>query len=135
MNGFLKAIFIFLFVSKIGGGFSQTVHEDRISGTWKGASICQVKDSPCHDEMVIYHINRSAATGIYSVQANKVVNNVEQEMGELEFEYDKASGTLLCKKEDRFHSVWKFTVNGNSMQGTLTINEKTLYRIIQLQKQ
>jgi hypothetical protein len=28
-------------------------------GTWKGTSICQVKNSPCHDENVVYHISKN----------------------------------------------------------------------------
>jgi hypothetical protein len=28
-------------------------------GTWKGTSICQVKNSPCHDEVVVYRISKN----------------------------------------------------------------------------
>jgi len=40
--------------------------QDSISGTWKGTSICQVKDSPCHDEVAIYHAIRPKEIPIVS---------------------------------------------------------------------
>jgi len=31
-----------------------------IEGVWKGTSLCQIKDSPCHDETVVYHISKDS---------------------------------------------------------------------------
>jgi hypothetical protein len=135
MKFFSSALTLFLFLVVSVSGLAQASKEDKISGTWKGTSVCQVKDSPCQDEVVVYYFTRSPATGIYTVQMNKVVNNEEEEMAELDFSYNAASKTLLCKRDDRFRSVWKFEVKGKTMLGSLTINEKTLYRIIQVQKQ
>lgn len=58
--------------------------QDNISGTWKGTSIYQVKDSPCHDEITIYHAVK-AEGNTYRFQMNKMVNGKEVEMGETIF--------------------------------------------------
>jgi len=61
--------------------------KDPIAGTWKGTSLCQVKDSPCHDEIAIYHAVKAEGNN-YRFQMNKMVNGKEVEMGETVFAYD-----------------------------------------------
>jgi hypothetical protein len=50
--------------------------QDNMNGNWKGTSICQVKNSPCHDETAIYHaVNTEGKT--YRFQMNKMAGNKE----------------------------------------------------------
>lgn len=108
-----------------------------IAGVWKGTSLCQVKNSPCHDESVVYYFTKSAKDEtLYSLQANKIVNGKEEEMGVLDFVYDNTKKTLTCNmtgRQDRT-SVWLFNLDGNKIHGTLTIDGNTLYRLVEVQK-
>ena len=108
--------------------------KDNIEGTWKGTSLCQVKSSPCHDENVVYHISK-ASKG-YSIQASKIINGAEDDMGTLDASYDETKHLLTVTMKDRQErtSVWVFKVDGKQMHGTLTVDEKTLYRLIELKK-
>ena len=107
----------------------------QLIGTWKGMSLCQVKNSPCNDEIAVYHVNKSKTPHVYKLTMNKMVNGAEEVMGDMDFVYDKTGQTLTCIRNDRFKSVWKLEVKGKSMTGSLTINGKTLYRVINLKKE
>ena len=102
-------------------------------GTWKGTSICQVKPSPCNDEIAVYHITKQIAPGIYHVAGNKLVNGKEEEMGEFDFSFSAADSTLTYIDEKRKFTI-KFKVKENTMEGTLVSNS-VIYRIIKLAKQ
>jgi len=110
--------------------------KDNIEGTWKGTSLCQVKSSPCHDENAIYHISKAANGETYTMQMNKIVNGVEEEMGASEGVYNETKHTLTTVTKDRQGraAVWLFKVEGKQMHGTLTIDDKTLYRVIEVRK-
>jgi len=115
---------------------SSQATKDNIEGTWKGTSLCQVKSSPCHDESVICHISKSIKPGTYTVQLNKMVNNAEEEMGMLDFAYNKSSQTLTCIMKDRQQRecVWTFIIKDNQITGTLITEGKILYRKIEVSK-
>jgi len=115
---------------------AQRSTKDSIEGTWKGTSLCQVKSSPCKDEIAIYHISRAANGEIYTMQMNKIVNGVEEEMGASEGVYNETKHTLTTVTKDRQGraAVWLFKVEGKQMHGTLTIDDKTLYRVIEVRK-
>ena len=104
-----------------------------LTGTWKGTSVCQVKNSPCHDEIVVYHISQMSNPDSFRIAANKIVNNVEEEMGILEFSYNEAKHLLVSKNATR-NDVWSFTLTGNKLEGTLYYRNQ-LYRIVNLTKQ
>src|SRR6516162_9379426 len=72
-------------------------------GTWKGTSICQVKNSPCHDETVVYYISKSNGIDSFSIKANKIVNGVEEEMGIVPFVYKPSSNELISSA---YNSAW-----------------------------
>lgn len=74
---------------------------DPIIGTWKGTSLCQVKNSPCHDETAIYHAMKSTDGKTYPFQMNKMVNGKEEEMGLLNFTYDATTKTLTAENTGR----------------------------------
>jgi hypothetical protein len=101
-------------------------------GVWKGTSICQVKNSPCHNEIAVYHISKTSKPQILSMLMNKLVNNQEEEMGTTDYSYDPVHQTLNSIN-DRPGAHWEFKIRGDSMHGTLMYNN-SLYRIIQLRR-
>ncbi|HEX3386710.1 MAG TPA: hypothetical protein VHS53_16030 [Mucilaginibacter sp.] len=111
------------------------IKADPITGTWKGSSLCQAKDSPCRDEVAIYHAIKLTPT-TYQFQMNKIVNGKEVEMGPLVFTWNDSLKTLTAvNKSGRGSGNWSFKVKGTTMHGTLTIENNTLYRVIDLQKE
>ena len=115
---------------------AQGAAKDIIEGTWKGTSLCQVKSSPCHDEIAVYHISKGTHDKTYIIKGNKVVNGVEEEMGTLDAVYDETKHTLTINTKDNQGrlSLWLFKIEGKQMHGTLTTDEKTLFRVIELKK-
>ena len=116
-------------------GYTQQTTADKIEGIWKGSSLCQVKPSACHDENVVYHMSRKSAN-VYTIQANKIVNGAEEDMGTFDsVVYDETKRTLTFIMKDRQgrSNVWLFKLDGMQMHGTLT-QEKTLFRIVELKK-
>jgi hypothetical protein len=103
----------------------------QILGKWSGESICQVKNSPCRDEKVIYHLAKSKEPDKVNVSADKIVDGSPVNMGSIEFIYDRKNQTLISESS---RGVWKFIVHGKSMEGTLTLPDKTLYRRIILRE-
>lgn len=101
-------------------------------GQWKGTSICQVQHSPCHDEVVVYHISKDDTGSSYTVKANKVINNKEEEMGTLNFTFDDHRQSFLSVDSAR-GVKWEFKLAGNTMKGTLVF-KGLLYRIVELIK-
>ena len=126
----IQAIFSFFFLLITGIVYSQT--NKALEGVWKGTSICQVKNSPCHDENVVYHISRND-NGSFAVIMNKVINNKEEEMGTLIFSYDSAH-QLLSSVNVVQNSRWDFKVKGLKLEGTL-MYKNNLYRIIDVKKE
>lgn len=113
---------------------AQPTAKDIIEGTWKGTSLCQVKSSPCHDEIAVYHISKAPNGKNYTMVGNKMVNGVEEEMGTFDAVYDEAKHSLTIATRDNRGSVWLFKIDGKQMHGTLTVDEKTLYRLVELKK-
>jgi hypothetical protein len=132
----IQIFFVVAFSSVYCHGICQNGPNDPIAGTWKGTSICQVKDSPCHDEIAVYHATKIAGQKSYKFQMNKMVNGKEEEMGPLVFSYDDTSKTLTAVNEagNGAKGFWKFVVKDKTMHGTLTINGNTLYRVIDLHR-
>lgn len=85
-------------------------------GVWKGTSLCQIKDSPCHDEGAVYTV-RATAPGSFEFLGDKVVDGKEQFMGTLECKAGTDSNSLVCKRND--DTVWTWKLQGDSMSGTL----------------
>ena len=105
--------------------------ETQLAGTWIGDSICQVKNSPCHDERAIYRVSKPDEAGGVTIDMGKIVDGQPESMGVLVFNYDRESGTLIS---DQKHGVWKLKVNGDKMEGTLTLHDGTIYRRMSLRK-
>ena len=67
-----------------------------IEGIWKGTSICQIKNSSCYDEQVVYHISKDTGLNNFLVVAYKIVGGKEDNMGTLHFVYDAQKETFIC---------------------------------------
>lgn len=133
----LSPILFVLFIASQFSCMAQQAGKDSLEGTWKGTSLCQVKPSGCHDENVVYHISKGAGEKNYRIQANKIVNGEEQDMGPLDCVYDDQKRTLtttIKDSQDR-EAVWLFTLKGKKLTGSLTINGNTLFRLIEVTKQ
>jgi hypothetical protein len=102
-----------------------------ITGIWKGTSLCQVKNSPCHDETVVYYITQVQGMDTFNIAANKIVNGKEEEMGVIGCKLDRKNNRLLSSS---YNGLWTFNFKGKVLDGTLYHNGN-LYRIIKLTKQ
>ena len=98
-------------------------------GSWHGTSICQVKNSPCHDETVVYHISKNTGVDTFYINASKIVNGVEEEMGILPFVYNRKTNQLTSTA----HGIWTFSIDGVKLNGTLMVRGE-LYRKILVYK-
>jgi hypothetical protein len=102
------------------------------TGNWYGDSVCQVENSPCKTEKVVYRlIQMDDAATKFMMQADKIINEKPEFMGTIEFQFDEKSKTLLGKYRN---DVWKFTIKGQEMEGTLTLADGTVYRRIKVAK-
>jgi len=135
MRTFLYTMFALSAILQHFAGYAQQTTSDKIEGIWKGTSLCQVKPSACHDENVVYHISKKSAN-VYTIQANKIVNGAEADMGTFDpVVYDETKQTLTFTMKDRQgrNNVWLFKLDGMQIHGTLT-QENTLFRIVELKK-
>ena len=122
----LLTLTLFLLIGKISTG--QT-----LDGNWKGTSLCQIKNSSCRDEFVVYHISKNSGNNSYRVSASKIIEEKESDMGTIDFSFDPKQKTLYLI--DSVQQVrWEFKVTGKEMHGTLTSRGK-LYRIVHLKRE
>jgi len=130
LRSFLLLSFILCLVSRSTQAQNTVVRIDTLLvGTWKGSSICQVKNSPCHDESVVYHISKKLGLDSFSVNASKIVNGAEDEMGILPFFYNEKTKQFSSTA----YGTWTFNLEGNKLEGTLYVRGE-LYRKIKLFK-
>src|SRR5437764_9480197 len=85
-------------------------------GIWRGTSVCQVRPSPCNDEVVVYRITRAKASDSISVDARKIVNGHEEEMGILTCRLAALGASFTCAMPT---GVWRFTIRRDSLVGDL----------------
>ena len=104
-----------------------------IAGLWRGHSVCAVANSPCRDEVNVYRISEAAGKpGWFSVIGYKIVEGKEIVMGTSDWKYERQSHSLL---NDSPAGSFKLTVDGDRMQGTLTLKDNTVYRRIDLHRE
>jgi hypothetical protein len=93
-------------------------------GTWRGISLCLVRPSACKDEVVIYRISHTKADSM-TLDARKIVNGEEQEMGVLACRFTSPNGPLVCVFP---RGTWKFHVRSDSLVGELRLVDDTKFR-------
>ena len=104
---------------------AQTVTRSDPVGAWRGTSLCQVRPSPCNDEVVVYRITATTARDSLALDARKIVNGQEEEMGVLGCRFDAPSAQLTCAMPN---GVWRFAIRGDSLVGDLRLPDGTKYR-------
>ena len=92
-------------------------------GVWRGTSLCLVRPSPCKDEVVVYRITRAGDS--VSLDARKIVNAREEEMGVIACRLGARDASLTCSMPN---GVWRFTVRGDSLVGELRLPDNTKFR-------
>lgn len=127
----MKKIILVMVLLIASKSFSQDKEAMALVGTWQGTSICQVKTSPCNNEYVVYYISKMDKPNFYLIKAYKIANGIEEEMGDLEFEWNGAERTLICTSKPG--AIWKLEVKKKTMYGTL-VYKNELYRTINLKK-
>ena len=95
-------------------------------GTWNGTSICQITNSACHDETVVYHISKNRGVDTFYINASKIVNGVEEEMGMLPFVYNEKTNQLTSTT----YGIWTFNIEGVKLEGTLLVHGDLYRKII-----
>lgn len=104
------------------GGTPLSAQAPSIVGTWHGNSLCvdTVRHPACHDEEVIYEVTARASTrDTVDLRADKVVNGVREDMGALVFVRGGGGRWTSNMVMPRYHGLWEFTVEGDSMTGSL----------------
>jgi hypothetical protein len=94
-------------------------------GTWRGTSLCLVKPSPCHDEVVVYRITPVKGSDSLSMDALKIVNGKEEEMGVLSCAFAARGASLTCPLRN---GLWRFSVSRDSLVGELRLPDNTKFR-------
>ena len=113
---------------------SQTASPDDsiVVGDWRGNSICLVRESACRDEDSLYHVTRlPEKPGWFSMKLDKIVDGKPVTMGTEECSYDSTKKSLLCEFP---RGVMRFAIQGDKMEGTMTLAGGTLWRKITLKK-
>jgi len=125
----LQRSILLLFILIVG----KTVRAQSFEGIWKGTSLCQIKNSPCHDEIVVYHISKDSTGKSYDMIANKIVDGKEAYMGTISFTYDNQQKVFVSVDSAR-NARWEFRITGNAMKGTL-MYKGDLYRVVDVKKE
>jgi len=111
---------------------SATEDESKIGGTWRGESVCVEKGTACHDEVAVYRI--AAIPGkrdYFMVTGGKVADGKEIVMGSGEGRYDGGKHTLTVELPK---GVITLKIDGDKIEGTFVLPDKTVLRRITLQK-
>ena len=94
-------------------------------GLWRGTSVCLVRPSACHDEIVVYRIARTKAADTLTMDARRIVNGEEQEMGVLSCRFTPPNGPLTCAIPQ---GTWQFRARNDSLVGELRLPDNTKFR-------
>lgn len=114
----------------------QAASDSGFVGSWEGESKCIVADSPCKDEHALYRVSADKqAPSQLKIDAFKIVGGAAEFMGALMCQHASGASDLKCTANTPRHDEWKFHVEGNTLSGTLTLdNGATLYRRILLHR-
>jgi hypothetical protein len=102
-------------------------------GTWRGQSTCLVKASACRDEESVYRAAAVAKSETrVTLTANRVANGEEVNMGTTECSYSSATHVLNCPLPNG--SRVRLTLDGDTLNGTMTLADGTAWRKIALRR-
>lgn len=94
-------------------------------GVWRGTSLCLVRPSACHDEIVVYRITRTKTADSLTMDARKIVRGEEQGMGVLACHFTSPNGMLICAMPQ---GTWQFRIRNDSLVGELRLPNNTKFR-------
>lgn len=94
-------------------------------GVWRGTSTCLVRPSPCNNEIVVYRIARGTTRDSVVLDARKIVNAREEEMGVLACRLAERGASFTCAIPK---GVWRFAVRRDSLIGELRLSDGTKFR-------
>ena len=77
------------------------------------------------DESVVYRITRVNASDSLSIDARKIVNGQEEEMGVLACLPGASVAQITCTMPN---GVWRFTIRGDSLVGELRLLDNRKFR-------
>jgi hypothetical protein len=101
-------------------------------GDWKGNSICTMAESGCHNEKVVWHVAKLPdKPGWLAVRGDRLDNGKPVSMGTLEFKWEPESQTITCEIPQ---GVWRLTLSGSRLEGTLIRPDKAVFRRVFLQR-
>ena len=104
-----------------------------IAGIWRGQASCEQKESACRDETVVYRVSPlQDKPDSFSVSADKIVDGKAVNMGTLEFRYIAAQQALVCEYAQ---GIWRLSVDGAKLEGTLTRPDGIVFRRVALRKE
>ena len=102
-----------------------------IAGVWSGHSVCEDKNSPCHDEVNVYRFSSVPGSPYeFRVTASKVVDGKEIVMGTGEWKYDEKTKVVESEKP-----AIRLTIDRGKMEGALRLPDGSVYRRIYLEKE
>ncbi|HEX5001856.1 MAG TPA: hypothetical protein VFW78_05135 [Bacteroidia bacterium] len=130
VKALLICFILVLFDTHVNAQQGDTKSATSFIGKWKGVSICQQKNSPCHDETVVYTISKMLDNDTIFIQASKIVNGEEQDMGILQCLFDENANKLVSVEG---HGNWTFMLKENVIYGEL-IYQEHLYRKVRITK-
>ena len=108
------------------------VTSDPVNGTWRGESICAAKGTACKDEKVVYYISIVAGKAdVVSIRADKIVDGQAITMGTGEWKHNAEQHTISWETP---RQTWLLKVKGDTIDGTLTLADKTVVRQMTLKK-
>lgn len=140
MSCWRVSVAVFLLMARLAQGEERgggTV--DEIVGAWSGSSVCVDRQAApsCNDEQVVYEISANAGKpDTVTAKADKVIDGKRVSMGTLEFTHDAKSSSWTSELDTpRVHGLWRLTVKGAMLTGTLTLlPSRAVVRKIDLRK-
>jgi hypothetical protein len=128
----MAAVALSLAAGQVGQKNIASGGEESLVGDWRGESVCQVRESACHDEDSLYHVEKVAGKPHWiSMRLDKIVEGKPVTMGTVECLHHAEDHTLTCEFP---RGVFRFIIEGAKMQGTMTLPDKTVWRKISLNK-
>jgi hypothetical protein len=116
----------------LGAGGVRAEEAGALTGDWSGASICPPNRDGCHDEKALYHLKGPTDRDIVTIVGAKIVDGREIVMGPpTDFRFDPRKKTLVAETP---FGIFRFTVSGTTIEGTMTSATGELYRKISLKK-
>lgn len=103
-------------------------------GEWRGRSLCVITTRPaCTDENVLYRITKDRPDAeAFHLEANKIVNGEVQLMWPaMACQFEATRQQLICPMGG---SEWRFRWDGSQLIGALLDADKSLFRVIHVQK-